>query len=468
MPTRRDAIKLFTVGAIGAPMTCTSAPLPDGVAATLSEITLSELHAKARELQSGDRILAAPRDISEKLLLRTYGFEYIDDADQGLLFQFLPARNNSIETISSILYDDYKVATYKIALLRALVDIASGLSSELVEFHTEDGQDYAFIPYGLVCLQWIKYYWPLVEKGIPQITRRTNMAFEDELREVMKLAKSQFGLCPMTQFIAEFKKGFEKSSPFYGLTRELMTSLRTVIMTGPVRHAGRPETFISSDKHFYASPCNLSSFADYISTRGAIRVPVDLFFEMKVFGNILSDAIAVKWAQESVRLSARRDTPKSLTDILPAILTEEIESRDQSLAREVALEYLDRTGQLSCVYSNAQLRASTFAMDHILPYSIFYNNDLWNLMPAKPSINTQKSDKIPSIDTLKAARTHFNSFWDFAASAKPRIFAGELRSTLGIKVGDGDWKEPLFGALARQADITAEHRGMERWGLRPG
>jgi hypothetical protein len=31
------------------------------------------------------------------------------------------------------------------------------------------------------------------------------------------------------QSIAEFKKGGEQSSPFYGPTRELMTSLRTTI-----------------------------------------------------------------------------------------------------------------------------------------------------------------------------------------------------------------------------------------------
>lgn len=37
-------------------------------------------------------------------------------------------------------------------------------------------------------------------------------------------------------------------------------------------------------------------------------------------------------------------------------------------------------------------RIAGFAIDHVIPFALWHNNDIWNLLPAAPAVNTQKSD----------------------------------------------------------------------------
>lgn len=243
-----------------------------------------------------------------------------------------------------------------------------------------------------------------------------------------------------------------------------MRKLRTAIKEGPVRYAGERKTFVTTDKYLYSRKNNLQALSDYINAKGCIRLKLDLFFEMQVFGNILSDAIAVKWAQESVRLSAKRDTKVTLHEVLPYVLIDVFEERGQSIARKLANTLLQKQHHLTCVYSGKELR-SRFDMDHILPYSIFYNNDLWNLVPAAPAVNNKKSDQIITLETLNISKERLLAYWDYVANTKRDQFASELKSTLRIDTKNTAWHNQLFTAVSRQADITAQHRGLTRWSL---
>ncbi|MFA9394114.1 MAG: HNH endonuclease domain-containing protein [Halodesulfovibrio sp.] len=433
------------------------------IAIKLPKVSLKALLATIRKVKNGDRILVSPQSVDEKLLLKTYGFQFSEENIDGVIYRFCPTRNKSIETISSIIYEDSKVTTYKIALLRALVDISSGLHNEHVLYDSEDGTDYAYIPYGLVCYQWIKYYWALIEQDIPQIGRNTYLEFEKPLRSLIASAQRHYVLSPQTQYLDDFKIGFPNDSELERLTSEVMSKLRNAIKNGPVRYAGNKETFSSTNRFSYTrSTKNLYGLSDYINSKGCIRLKLNLFFEMQVFGNILSDAIAIKWAQESVRLSEKRDYQITLQKVLPYLLTDIFEDRDQSQAREIARRLLQKENSLTCVYSGKKL-GKQFAMDHILPYSIFFNNDLWNLVPSAPTVNNKKSDKMISLDALNTSRKRLLEYWDYVAETRDKVFASELRSTLKIDTKSASWHTQLFDAVARQAEVTAQHRGLSRW-----
>ncbi|MCT4625679.1 HNH endonuclease domain-containing protein [Halodesulfovibrio sp.] len=464
MLTRREALKIVATGATGTSLLMYSnAAAHSNIAITLPNISLEILHAAIRKLKNGDKVLVSPQSVDEKLLLKTYGFQFSEENADGIIYRFCPTRNKSIETISSIIYEDSKVTTYKIALLRALVDISSGLHSEHVFYDSEDGTDYAYIPYGLVCYQWIKYYWSLIEQDIPQIGRNTSLEFEKPLRALIAYAQQHYALSPQTQYLDDFKVGFLNGSELERLTSEVMSKLRSAIRSGPVRYAGNKETFSSTNRFSYTrNTKNLHSLSDYINSKGCIRLRLSLFFEMQVVGNILSDAIAIKWAQESVRLSERREHQITLQAVLPYLLTDIFEDRDQSQAREIATRLLQQENSLTCVYSGKEL-GKQFAMDHILPYSIFYNNDLWNLVPSAPAVNSKKSDKIIALDTLYTSRERLLEYWDYVAETRSEVFASELSSTLKIDTKSISWHAQLFDAVARQADVTAQHRGLSRW-----
>lgn len=70
----------------------------------------------------------------------------------------------ALPLLRHVILNDQKSATYKLGLLRAIcraADGASGLAREL-----ED--DHVLLPLGLVALNWLRLYVPLVAQGVPQ------------------------------------------------------------------------------------------------------------------------------------------------------------------------------------------------------------------------------------------------------------------------------------------------------------
>lgn len=51
---------------------------------------------------------------------------------------------------------------------------------------------------------------------------------------------------------------------------------------------------------------------------------------------------------------------------------------------------------LQCIYSGQKLTLEDMSIDHYLPWSFVAHNQLWNLIPVPQSVNSSKSDKIPS------------------------------------------------------------------------
>jgi transcriptional regulator with XRE-family HTH domain len=56
------------------------------------------------------------------------------------------------------------------------------------------------------------------------------------------------------------------------------------------------------------------------------------------------------------------------------------------------LEYRD----VECIYSKAKLNKNEISLDHYLPWSFVAHNQLWNLIPTTKSVNSSKSNNLPS------------------------------------------------------------------------
>ena len=51
-----------------------------------------------------------------------------------------------------------------------------------------------------------------------------------------------------------------------------------------------------------------------------------------------------------------------------------------------------------CIYDDSEVLEQNFALDHFMPWKFVAHNQLWNLTPITPSLNSSKSDRIPKID----------------------------------------------------------------------
>jgi hypothetical protein len=58
---------------------------------------------------------------------------------------------------------------------------------------------------------------------------------------------------------------------------------------------------------------------------------------------------------------------------------------------------------ISCIYSGQLLDSKNISLDHYLPWSFVAHDQLWNLIPTHPSVNSSKSNKLPS-------ESYFNDF----------------------------------------------------------
>jgi len=75
---------------------------------------------------------------------------------------------------------------------------------------------------------------------------------------------------------------------------------------------------------------------------------------------------------------------------------------------DVVIEELDG---VDCIYTNTRLYKNSFAVEHFIPYAFVSHDLLWNLIPACPSFNSSKSDKLPQLEK------YFDAFYGLQKKA---------------------------------------------------
>ena len=105
-----------------------------------------------------------------------------------------------------------------------------------------------------------------------------------------------------------------------------------------------------------------------------------------------------------------------------------------------------------------------FDVDHAMPFSLWRNNDLWNLFPAAPGVNAEKSDKLPTYNLLNSRRDTIIPYWQGLHSALGERFAREAQTLLGRDCFmPGNWETRLFARFVEAFEVTANQRGAGRW-----
>jgi hypothetical protein len=116
-----------------------------------------------------------------------------------------------------------------------------------------------------------------------------------------------------------------------------------------------------------------------------------------------------------------------------------------------------------CVWTGQRLK-KRFAVDHTMPFSIWRNNDLWNLLPTLPRVNAEKSDKIVSLDLLSSSRDRIVYYWGIMKErAESRFFLEIERSLVRGGCDRRNWQQAAFAGLVENVETLAVHRGLRRW-----
>jgi 5-methylcytosine-specific restriction endonuclease McrA len=166
-------------------------------------------------------------------------------------------------------------------------------------------------------------------------------------------------------------------------------------------------------------------------------------------GHWIQQAHLLRWA-ELVSDLARGKVPPEAVAGRPHV------DRETADARIV----FDATTELHCVWTKRPIQRSGYHVDHVIPYALWRNNDLWNLLPASNRANRAKSDKLPARELLRKRRPLVLEYWAASREAFPHRFVAEARAQLGAMDPS---LEHLFDFLLEAVEVTALQRGCERW-----
>ena len=410
------------------------------------------------EYRDPDGRLFIPTDPQRiRLIAEQLGFTFLslntDDDALGrpgyswntLIFEKSNEANRPLDRIESVLRNDRKVATYKLALLRAFCDIAERDENAVTWF--ADG--YVGMPIEALAECWLAYYWPLVAAPvhIPQSQTdfkdsKKRLLIRENLKKLIDLASHGAEISPETAYailLASWKKGTYSRTIKEQLNLVLKTITKAII-TGPVRHSE------GGDMYHYNEPTSL------------VLIESDLWREFCLSSHWIRDSIILRWAELCERF-AKKNCPEIHKGIaLPFLLPSVDLKREQSIARQMYEEHPN----LACVWTDKKITLASMDVDHALPFSLWRNNDLWNLLPAARKVNNEKRDKIPTPELLRRRKEAIVETWRFANDKQPLVFKFEINRTLG-RFREESWEQELFQYMSERAAVAIYRRGETAW-----
>ena len=315
------------------------------------------------------------------------------------------------------------------------------------------------IPLGLIVERWIYYYWSIVNTSLPLPemrigSRAKGMAFRSDLFGLI----GSFQPGGLDAFFACFQNGTLNPMQIHYLT-ETVNSVANTIVKGPVEYSGGSLKDIERVFHFEGNKrmkqCLIST--DLINSLGRVIFPASLWREMCLVGHLIGKAIILRWAELSYEFAKRE---VSIPEILALLIIPPKNERNVSLAKNVYKKVIG----LTCVWSGIPLSQTRFDVDHVIPFSIWNNNDLWNLLPSDPKINHQKRDRIVTLPILRSSKDRIIHYWKILYQEAPQRFQTELRRTLlGSRPSLENWETRAFSTLSEAVETIALQRGVERW-----
>lgn len=365
-----------------------------------------------------------------------------------------------LKIINQIIERDSKDTSYKFALLKGTIEVIQEYPHYIIEKENE-----AEMPLGLLIEKWLLYYYPIIDVNLKQKNgERENglsISFRKTFKELTNYYANKGGL---SVFYLDFVRD-SIPNEIKALMLNLIKKLRNTITNYPMRYIGN--SFYHKDYSIYKPnkytlPIKDISRKTLIEKLGTFSIPKEFYHSFYYLGSIITgqDSLLLKWADFTVNLY--RDENVSHKEVLNLLLTSPTNERAVNDVKKIFNEY---KSELRCTWTNASF--SKIDIDHMLPYSVYRNNDLWNLVPVKPEINNKKRDKIPCRELLLKRKDLIINNWEIISSNLTNRFFNEVQIDLVGKeiVSSENWEELAFNNLLNKSDYLINIRGYESWNL---
>lgn len=343
--------------------------------------------------------------------------------------------------IQAVLAQDRKVATYKLALIRALCGIAR-TQSHLTRWEN----DRVAVPLWTIAIQWLVSYSPLLTASefVAQIGgERPGAPKPIAFRATVERLRDRHGSAGLYDILAQLDAN---PALFQGELRVIADTIRA----GPVTYAGGGATPLFA---FVPPPRRPARVQERF---GWVSMPEQLWLDIARFDHWIEDSVVLRWARLTARMNHADETEAGR--YLGMLLQGPEAERTTGEAREL----LRAGGTPFCVWTGARLNEQ-FHVDHVVPYAVWGNNDLWNLLPAARQVNLQKSDRLPTRALILDRADAIATCWCAYHAAAPERFEAQIRRALGCDPARGGWEAHALAGLQETVERLATARGLARW-----
>jgi hypothetical protein len=385
---------------------------------------------------------------------------------------------SSSNIISTILRHDKKITSYKIALLRAINDVALAFPG----LGTSDQP--ILVPLHALAEFWIAYYWPFVDPNQPiwqgpRYTRSqglsNDMAFRSDLADLRRAWEQVWGLSSlpsdgyvvMNEMRAPRKRARYPGELQAAYDQAIGAISRTLEM--PIRHAG-PGEWTVFEKPVRYNP-STSRGAPIPGTRAGDRC---LVIRAEIWGlfrdlSLWIEALCIhEWALFVEHVDQLGPEPADRGAVY-RLLTDRPDNRRPLTWERNQIDILVMEGhEFICPWTQRHIGPGTaYDIDHIVPVSLYPINEVWNLVPSDREFNQhRKRDRLPGPERLRSAEPILARTYGTYTLAES--LAEALAEDVGLRFATVDLHSDRFasdvaGAAVAFIEQVAESRNWARF-----
>lgn len=370
----------------------------------------------------------------------------------------------ALRQINYIIEHDSTSSTYKYVLLKSVIN-ASQKYDHLINIENNR----ANIPLGLIVEQWILDYMPFVFKDISQQNNKTVLdkpittAYNNifQLLNLDKIEEWEYAYMQFTKALQNPSMSLELSTEFLKLSKKIADK----IVNMPMKYTGKSEyDFFTPEKYKFGSvklnnnEIYNSSFV--VSDFGYFSISEQHYNIFRYLGQTLygTSTIMAKWKQKTNSLNANQETIK---DIIEKLSSDTLEIRETASIRKILSQ------EKECIWSGKELNGKNYDVDHVLPFSVWFNNDLWNMLPTDRVLTQQKKKaKIPTRKLIEKRADVIMNYWNYYQQAMPLLFKSQIEVALiGKNVNEDKILDTAIESLCKKSDYLIDDRGHEAFGL---
>ncbi|WP_290138048.1 HNH endonuclease domain-containing protein [uncultured Dubosiella sp.] len=266
--------------------------------------------------------------------------------------------------------------TYKLAWGRALIEII---------YESKDENHDLVIPFVQIAEKMLKYYWNQTYffnlKQSPNSNKRPIIVQETEkcIEFVKDLRHSNIPV-----WFDRAQQDLMSNSAFYA--ERISQIAKTLRVDVCWRFKNTKKDGKTVENEIYKLD---RSNMHVMFTRKQVK-------EIKEYAFILSQLLNYKWAQ---LLEKFNSAPKIALKV-KGISDAKIRRNNLSKFKHILLTQME-DGNIIDFYTGKVLEANDISIDHVIPWSFMYSDDIWNLVITSKSVNSSKSNSVPSEEVIR-------------------------------------------------------------------